>query len=724
MERAIYCYGWLPNRPNCHPTHTMKNMGMVDELEKNRGTILAWSMMGSGAISLPFLERQIYGEVPPQLRFHGFLNDREFNEECLKRGILPFAVVYQAQGWEFPAVFNEEDTQLFEMNMMRTKGESDWYGLREFNQNKHWKVFGKRFEDYFPNGIYNSEGERVTDLWEECAARDYYGNAVHTRWVEVEGYTHTCHNTCRNNPVWRTYLKKIIEIQIDAGAMGIQLDESETPICSISYGGCFCKDCMKQFNDYLGELKKEGKLPEELANMDLQKFHYGTYLRERNIPWPGNFKDIPFSDLYWDFLLYSSNKHFAEMLDYVKGYGRSKGKDVKVSGNMTNMHLVYLPILDRLDYCITELRRTLFKRHNWYRLAVGYTKDKPVVLAESPYDGFMPKFVELLKNGKSYELYKLFMMEAAMHGCSMAFPYGAWMGNKTMDSFNAPPVVGKKVQDFLYENDRIFSKKSGANILILYSFQSYNQRDWQTGFGETLKYSDEDDLLSFQAVYDDRAARMPFFELTQMLCNQQVNYNVRVNGDGKMVEDDFSIEELKDYPVVIVLDCHILTEKQAAVLEEYVQKCGQLFVYGRIAENLAGWFERINGQKNVYCVRDIENTEESLRQFNNMFQPVYEHIWQAKCDNPEVHFQIARLQDSTVVHLVNYAYDKTADRILPQDVCLDLRIKEVGELRTFTIEGRPLQYDVLNSRKGFTRIRIINLPVYGAIEVCDLPEIS
>ena len=131
--------------------------------------------MGSGAISLPFLERQIYGEIPPQLRFHGYLNDKEFNEECLKRGILPYAVVYQAQGWEFPVVLNEDETEIMEMNILHSGKEPKTYGLTEFTQDKYHTVFNKVFADYFPEGIYNSEGELVTDLYEECTSRNLYG---------------------------------------------------------------------------------------------------------------------------------------------------------------------------------------------------------------------------------------------------------------------------------------------------------------------------------------------------------------------------------------------------------------------------------------------------------------------------------------------------------------------------------------------------------------------
>ena len=117
MELPVYMYAWLAGRPNCHPVHTLKHIGMVEDLDRNHATMLCWSMMGSGAISIPFLEQQIYGELPPQLRFHGYLNDYEFNQECLKRGITPYAVIYEAQGWEFPIELNDRTTKIHRINL-------------------------------------------------------------------------------------------------------------------------------------------------------------------------------------------------------------------------------------------------------------------------------------------------------------------------------------------------------------------------------------------------------------------------------------------------------------------------------------------------------------------------------------------------------------------------------------------------------------------------------
>lgn len=724
MERAVYCYAWLPGRPNCHPVHTMKHIGMVEDLVKNHATMLSWSMMGSGAISLPFLERQIYGEVPPQLRFHGFLNDREFNDECLKQGILPYAVVYQAQGWEFPVILNDSKDEILEMNFIRSDKERQWYGLREFTNNSYPKLFGekysKKFEDYFPNGLVNSDGEKVTDLYDECVARDFYGNPTHSHWVEVNGMSQTCHGMCRNNPVWREYLKKIIEIQIDAGVRAIQLDESETPICSTGYGGCFCKDCMKQFREYLCRRKMAGTLPEEMEGLNLDTFDYGAYLRERRVDWPHNFRSIPFSEVYWDFILETHNKHFQEVISYCREYGRkSKNVDIKVSGNFTNMHLLYYPSLEHVDCCITELRRTVFRRHNWFRMAAGYTEGKNLILAESPYDGFMPKFVELIQNGKADDYYRLFMMEPAIHGCGMAFPYGAWMGNQTSESFHAPRKTGEEVQNFLENHDDLISRKSNANVLILYSYGSYKVRDWQCGQGENLYYSNADDLLSYTVTYDERAERMPFFEISQGMTDRCIPYDVKILGDGGLVPDVFSQKDLENYEMVVVPDCSFLTENQTKLLEEYATT-HPVCVYGRYAENVPGALEHLSSLENVTFVSDCPDAKRTLEEYLSALNRKYEPIRTLFWDNTNLYIQPAIIEGGRVYHVLNYAFDVDNYHTIPQTAILKIPVGKASRLEIIDIMEKPVRYELINSLNEETlRIKLVDVPCYCAVILKD-----
>lgn len=718
MERAIYCYNWLARRHNFHPSHQMKSMPMIEDLELLKPTMLVWSTMGSGSLSLPYLEEDIYADIAPRQRFHGYINDREFIEECTKRDIEAFAVVYQAQGWEFPAVLNEEGTAFKDLNIIKKEGGHDWYGLREFTQDKHWKVFGKKFRDYFPDGIINSDGEQVTDIWEECTARNMFGEACHAGWVEVNTTEQSVHNMCRNNPVWRTYLKKIIEIQIDAGAQAIQLDESEAPITAFGYGGCFCKDCMKQFNEYLQERKAKGKLSAEFDGIDLETFNYAEYLKERNINYPGGYLSIPLFETYWDFSLRASNGHFAEVADYCREYGKTKGKDIKVCGNYYNMGLHYLPLLDSVDYCVTELNHTMFQRHNWYRLANGYTEDKPVIIAENPYGGLVPKFVEMLNSGKGYDLFRIFLMEAAMNGCNMAYPYGAWMGNKIKDGFYAPVHLGKEMQGFLAENDRLLGKASGANVLVLYGFASYRLLERQLLANEKLTYKDEDDLLSYSIKTDYDTLWSPFEEITGVLSKKGVNYDVKVLKDDDMCADDFSAKNVENYDMVIIPECDFITPNQAEILKAAAKKDKKVLIFGRTAENLPGWLADMKKFKSVTAVAKQASREKSVEAFCESFNPLYADVWQIKGDNSRVHFQITRLDGSIAIHILNYNYCKESDRIQPADVTLDIRLGRTDyNVETYTTGEAGIKYEVIPGNKGVFRIKLSELPPYACIEL-------
>src|SRR4051812_1328089 len=252
---------------------------MVDELVDYHATTLVWAALGGGSISLPYLEQEAFDPVDPRYRFYGFVNDSEFIAECDRRGIRVFGIVFEVQGWEFPAELNDDESRILSLNEARGLGSPAWLGLREFSQNRYPKLW-KPIEHYFPGGLRNSLGEPVTDLLEECCSRDIDGTPCHALWVECPDREHQCYTMDRNNPVWREYLKAVIRIQIDAGVHGVQLDEAELPITTLQYGGCFCRECRTQCREHLQALP-EGSLPAELEDEDLARFHYGEWLKER-----------------------------------------------------------------------------------------------------------------------------------------------------------------------------------------------------------------------------------------------------------------------------------------------------------------------------------------------------------------------------------------------------------------------------------------------------------
>jgi hypothetical protein len=316
MERGVYFDGWFPRQHCYHPSLPPRRLRMIDDLEDYRATALVWSALGGGSISLPYLEQEAWGAIDARFRLYGFVNDSEFIKQCQDRGIKVFGIVFEVQGWEFPVELSEAEDEILAMNELRGAGRPEWIGLREFTQNRYPKLW-KPLEHYFPDGLVNSNGEKVTDILEECVSRDIHGNALHSTWVECPDREHVAYLMDRNNPVWREYLKAITRIQIDAGVAGIQYDEADLPMFSARWGGCFCKDCMKLFRAYLHELPPE-ELPEELRGTDLAVFHYGAWLRQHGFDFKADQESAPLYPDYMRFQRQAVLRYFGELADYAR----------------------------------------------------------------------------------------------------------------------------------------------------------------------------------------------------------------------------------------------------------------------------------------------------------------------------------------------------------------------------------------------------------------------
>lgn len=722
----------------------MRSMQMIEDLERFHSTLLVWSAMGGGSISLPYLEHEAFGPVDPRQRFYGHMNDAEFIAECNKRGIKVFGIVFEVQGWEFPVRVSDDGSQMLDFNVIKSgpgngsgvgscgsshdgQGVADWYGLREFSNGRHDNLFPRKFSDYFPDGLYNSEGEEVRDLWTECSAKDYNGVPVHADWVEVVEHQQICYQMCRNNPVWQTYLKKITEIMIDAGCAGIQLDECELPITAFRYGGCFCKDCLKQFREYLKQEKAAGRLQGQLAAVDLDTFDYGSYLRDRKIPFPSNLQNVPHFQLYYQFQMQAVKRQFLDLSAHIKTYGRNKGREVAVSGNFFNLMPVYYPLEVGADVIITEMRQTLFRQPAWYRYAAGFAGEKPIIIAENPYGGIVHDLAAQLEEGKAFDLYRIFLLEASVYGCNMSVPYGGWMGNTVKTGFYPPRSVTMQVQDFLYAKERLFSKNSGSNICVLYSFPSYAWREAIIGYSgdvEELQNAGAGGVLSYSAGDEDdpMLPRLPFAEVTALLAEKQVSYDVRLLGDGDLRQDDFSLDRIEAYEVVVLPDCIFLTQKQISVLTEFADKGGLLVVFGALADNLPEHAAGLLQNANVLYIENGKERRASVDKFADEFFAMFSGRQLVRTDCADLGLQTHRLADgSLAVHLLNYRYLDAADRIeeIPE---VNLTVKKdalrgrYSQIAVHTLDDRQIANSV-RQVDDVLRIKLENLPVYAVVEL-------
>ncbi|MFZ4395452.1 MAG: hypothetical protein ACOYOU_07480, partial [Kiritimatiellia bacterium] len=323
MIRGLHYMCWHRQDWNYHPSMPMKRLQQVQDIVDMSGNMLLWSCLGSGAIGMQYLDKEANEAIPPRLRFYGYLNDKEFIAECKQRDILPFAVIWKAQLWEFPAEFNEDESELLSLNKLRGVGKQGWVGMRELSTDRYPKIFPS-IKNYFPNGIKDSDGNLVKDFLEEFRATTLDGQPISSLWLLVPGHDHTCYTPCGNKPSFMQYVRKEIEIMIAAGAPGVHIDEFDAHLHCVHNAGCFCKDCMKQFRAYL---KKNPS--DETKELDLDHFDYRAFLKEAGYTdqdLVGAQMDLRFSiPLFKAFVKFQCEgieRNVAEIAEHVRAYSR------------------------------------------------------------------------------------------------------------------------------------------------------------------------------------------------------------------------------------------------------------------------------------------------------------------------------------------------------------------------------------------------------------------
>ncbi|MEN4098357.1 MAG: hypothetical protein ROW52_00415, partial [Anaerolineaceae bacterium] len=611
--------------------------------------------------------------------------------ECQKHGIKVFGIVFEVQGWEMPAELNEDETEILSFNELRGVGKKVWMGLREFSQNRYPRLWPP-IEQYFPNGLIDSDGNKVTDLIENCVSRDIHGIACHARWVECPDREHQCYLMDRNNPVWREYLKAIIRIQIDAGVDGIQLDEAELPITSFQYGGCFCKDCMKGFRQYLKHLPAE-RYPEALSGVDLESFHYGEWLLAQGFDFKDKRDGAP---LFWEYHRYQTHqiaRYFGELADYARQYASEKGRKVLVSGNFFNLvaHWYYA-MEPKVDLIITEMRNTRYRQPAWYRYVAGFAAGKPVIVAENPYGGVVPDLVQMLKVGKGYDLFRMSLYEAAALGANMSVPYGAWMGSVIQDSFYPPHELCIEIQQFLADHEHLYSHRTVSETAVVYSVETEFQRESGQGIFADNRYN------------QDTSETGPFWQVCETLSDAVQPYDVLFFPDGDLRGDSLKLENIIQYRTLILPDCRYLTSAQSQLLREYLANDGRLLVIGELGANLPG--EERNAILKHKGTMRVE------------FGPTFDLTWlpfgpQIRLSaSTDMAVNLHRVDGGTAIHMLRYEYDFLQDHVLQLDeLNLDLRLPEkYGSVEVFSPNEPPAAN--LNIVDGIHRLSLKNLPLY------------
>jgi hypothetical protein len=693
-ERGVYFDAWFPLQHNYHPSFPPRRLRMIDHLEDYRATMLVWSALGGGNISLPYLEEEAYGSVPPRFRVYGFVNDSEFIAECGRRGIDVFGVVFE-HAWEYPVELNDAEDEVLTLNETRGVGHRDWLGMREFWQDRYPKLWPPR-ERYFPGGVRTPDGVEVEDILEECAQRDIHGEPCHALWIECPGHEHWNYMMDRNNPVWREYLKAIVRLQIDAGVHGVHFDEAEAPITSLQYGGCFCDTCMQGFRAYLQQLPAEER-PVELEATDLASFHYGSWLLERGFDFKANREASPLFGDYLRFQRRNIATYFRELADYTREYADSVGRHVRVSGNFFHLFDHYYPLERDVDVIVTEMRNTTYRQPSWYRYAAGFARGKPLVVVENPYGGVVPELVGALKVGRGYDRFRRSLYEAAALGVNMTVPYGAWMGSVIEDAFYPPHELAAEIQAFLAEHEDLYgTDPTHAEVGVVFSIES-NYRA----------------LAAREVMADNRRnelpeGQVPFGVVCDVLSDATQPYDVLFFPDGDLREDDLEERDVERYRSIVLPACTFLTGRQAELLGAALAAGVRVIVLGSLGDNLP--IERrhaLFAHPGLVRAGAVEFSLDLLEGGPQL--RIADGVTDAAAT-------LQSIDRGAALHLIRYDHDEERDATAPLDsLHIDLRLpfevrisEPVAPETGFAVEHEP-------SAGGRIALRLRGVPLYGIV---------
>lgn len=695
MLRGLYFMGWYRDMWNYHPSLPMKNLHMVEDIVDIKANTIIWSCLGSGAIGLPYLDREANEDIAPRLRLYGFMNDKEFCEECEKRGIEVFAVLWKAQLWEFGAEFNEDESKLLSLNILRgTSRQGKYVGMSELSTNRYPKIFDP-MEKYFPAGLKNYRGEKVGDFLKEFKAVSLEGRSILSAWLMAPGHDHKCYSPCSNKDSYLAYMKRNVEMMSDARAGGLHIDEYDTQKHVLQNAGCFCAECMEKFRGYLK--RKTVALPADagpLADFDYQSYLLRHGYQDKDLV-ASNGNDrwaIPLFRQFTDMQMASIEWVVGELSRHIKEYSlRTRGKAMRVTANLFQCYPYSWACKKHLDLLAGEKTKIQLRQDGWYKFAFGWLNGKEPCFVEDP-NPYVRDMLEDIKNN-IHDRFVLFALEPLAHGFHVSFPYGSWLQNQVKDAFWPDLRVLKSLGNWLEQNEKAFPRNPVAEIAVVYdAVSAYENMLTEPDPAEKVEvvFAPGEELGRQGAFARDGGFHV-FFDFVQALSVQNVLYNVLFESP----DEALTSSRLEGYKTIVVPDAFLLDESAARVLASFARGGGKVVTLGRRVDGLQGF-------KN-YPADEASRLVETLGEDKGLVSIENQN---------HAGLAVHRNGERVLVHLVNYRYNEGTHRIDPLDAILKTRFA-AGRVETSCFPPNPA-LSVSVTTRG---VEVKNAGVYTILEL-------
>gem|GEM_PF-6414142 len=464
MTYRIFCMcsTYPPDKNSVCAFLSPKTEQTIEDMKRLRADCLLWSALGSGVAALPLLRLEGEGERPWG---KGGMSDREFIRKCEGEGIRVFAVLWEAQGYN-DILMEMRDGKIVSWMSRGGRGRKVRYGLDAFYQNRVPEL--GRWEEYFPKR-FEEGGKELPSLVDACACRSLFGTKPWVLWIlpHLRG-PFSCLTMCRNSPHWLTYLKRVVELQIDYGARGIQVDETATPFESIWCGAGYCRYCSEAFLRHL--LEKYGEEGVRKLGIDPRRFSLRRFLISRLTGPLRAHLLVKYFPLWREYRIAqakNSERTFAELVEHAKKYGKKKGRRIEVTGNFAQLLPIYFPLARHVDFLTFELDFGLppkRKQALFYKLARALGGGKEVTAVPSVLTS------RKLRKKRAENLLKFYAFEAFSCQANFMVPYSCY----TMGKPYYPPLEPlAQANSFIAEHRWAAEGESLADATLAFSYRSH-----------------------------------------------------------------------------------------------------------------------------------------------------------------------------------------------------------------------------------------------------------
>ena len=309
-----------------------------------------------------------------------------------------------------------------------------------------------------------------------------------------------------------------------------------------------------------------------------------------------------------------------------------------------------------------------------------------MIVVENPYGGVGPELLPKLQEGKGYDLFRMMQYEASALGINMSVPYGAWMGSVIEDSFWAPHDLNVEIQDFITDNERLYSTETFSEVAVLFSIQSAYDWEEHRGWKE----------------------RFPFWSTVDGIVDQHQPFDVVVLPEGKLREDWITSGDLSRYRTLVLPECTFLTPTQVEALRGYLEHGGHVIATGELGSNLDP-SDRGSLFGHPHLMR---STAVGAQDFMGGPQVVID-------PGVDLAVNIHKVGDKeAAVHVIRYDYDEERDEVpvldrMDLDVRLSRPFRSVKALSPLGEVGARLTFS--RERREMHRVELESVPLYVVV---------